>query len=199
MYYVNVFVFVWCPCMAINVSVQHNGGFLLTPCYYHRGTRLNAMKRFYFCSLCSHLNVLTFFPLWLRDAQKVYMCSDFYFKTVVAYPRPALPATKRTSYAPNVKRRENIVPWPMAVETLSWSCLALEPASSGPKPCSSLETHTSNLARPSLLVGSRRKNTNYGQRSASPLKQFAPWILAHKGSALPWLVDTFARAAVPHA
>ena len=47
------FVFVWCPCMAINnvVSVQHNGGFLpgirlLTQCYYHRGTRLNAMKRF---------------------------------------------------------------------------------------------------------------------------------------------------------
>ena len=22
------FVFVWCPCMAIDVSVQHNGGFL---------------------------------------------------------------------------------------------------------------------------------------------------------------------------
>ena len=39
--------------MAINlvVSVQHNGGFLpgiimLTQCYHHRGTRLNAMKRF---------------------------------------------------------------------------------------------------------------------------------------------------------
>ena len=35
------FVFVWCPCMAINVSVQHNGGFLpdiilLTQSYYHR-------------------------------------------------------------------------------------------------------------------------------------------------------------------
>ena len=38
--------------MAFNVSVQHNGGLLpdiilLTQCYYHRGTRLNAMKRFY--------------------------------------------------------------------------------------------------------------------------------------------------------
>ena len=37
--------------MASNVSVQYNGGFLpdimlLTQCYYHRGTRLNAMKRF---------------------------------------------------------------------------------------------------------------------------------------------------------
>ena len=38
-------------CMAINVSVQYDGGLLpdiilLTQCYYHRGTRLNAMKRF---------------------------------------------------------------------------------------------------------------------------------------------------------
>ena len=36
--------------MATNVSVQHNGGFLpgiilLTQCYYHRGTRLDTMKR----------------------------------------------------------------------------------------------------------------------------------------------------------
>ena len=36
--------------MAINVSVQYNGGLLpdiirLTLCYYHRATRLNAMKR----------------------------------------------------------------------------------------------------------------------------------------------------------
>ena len=44
--------FCWCPCMAINnVSVRYDGGFLpdimlLTQCYYHRGTRLNAMKRF---------------------------------------------------------------------------------------------------------------------------------------------------------
>ena len=41
--------FCWCPCMAINVSVQYDGGFLpdiilLTQCYYHRETRLNAMK-----------------------------------------------------------------------------------------------------------------------------------------------------------
>ena len=41
--------------MAINISVQNNGEFLpgiilLTQCYYHRGTRLNAMnlKRFVF-------------------------------------------------------------------------------------------------------------------------------------------------------
>ena len=55
--------------MVIHVSVQYNGGLLpgiilLPQCYYHRGTRLNAMKRFcIFCSLRSHVNVLTFFPL----------------------------------------------------------------------------------------------------------------------------------------
>ena len=63
------FVFVWCPCMAIDViSLQHNGRFLpgtilSTQCYYHGGTRLNTMKRFCICSLRSHLNALTFFPL----------------------------------------------------------------------------------------------------------------------------------------
>ena len=54
--------------MAINVSVQYNGGLppdiiLLTQCYYPRGTRLYGMKRFCICSLRSHLNVLTFSPL----------------------------------------------------------------------------------------------------------------------------------------
>ena len=43
-------------CMAINVNVQYNGGLLpdiilLTQCYLHRGTCLNAMKRFCICSL----------------------------------------------------------------------------------------------------------------------------------------------------
>ena len=47
----------WCPCMAINnVSIQYDGGFLpdiilLTQCYLHRGTRLNAMEKF--CIICS--------------------------------------------------------------------------------------------------------------------------------------------------
>ena len=55
--------------MVINViSVQYNGGLLLdiillAQCYYHRRTRLNAMKTFCICGLSSHLNVLTFFPL----------------------------------------------------------------------------------------------------------------------------------------
>ena len=42
-------MFFWCPCMAINVNVQYNGGLLpdiilLTQCYLHRGTRLNVMN-----------------------------------------------------------------------------------------------------------------------------------------------------------
>ena len=45
-----------CPCMAINVSIQYNGGLLpdiilLTQCYFHQVTRLNAMKRFLICRL----------------------------------------------------------------------------------------------------------------------------------------------------
>ena len=50
------FMFFWCPCMAINANVQYHGGLLpdiilLTQCYLHRGTCLNAMKRFCICSL----------------------------------------------------------------------------------------------------------------------------------------------------
>ena len=53
-------LFFWRPCMAINVGVQYNGGLLpdiilLTQCYFHRGTRLNAMKRFCICSLLKAL------------------------------------------------------------------------------------------------------------------------------------------------
>ena len=53
------------PCMAIYVSVHCNVGFLpdmilllLTLSYYHRGIRLNAMKRSCLGSQCSHLNAL---------------------------------------------------------------------------------------------------------------------------------------------
>ena len=66
--------FCWCPCMAINVSVQYDGGFLpdiilLTQCYYHRGTRLNAMKRF--CQLLIPPKRFDIFSPRLGDAQKV--------------------------------------------------------------------------------------------------------------------------------
>ena len=66
-------LFFWCPCMAINnnVSVQYNGGLLpdmiqLTQCYFHRGTRLNAMKRFcitFSPSLIQPKQFYIFFPL----------------------------------------------------------------------------------------------------------------------------------------
>ena len=43
-----LFCYVWWLCMAINISVQYNGGLLsdnilLTQGYYHRGNRLNTM------------------------------------------------------------------------------------------------------------------------------------------------------------
>ena len=65
--------------MANNVvSVQYIGGFLpdmimLAQCYYHRGTRLNVMKRFCICSLWSLLNVLTFLP---PDWRTHYYCGQ---------------------------------------------------------------------------------------------------------------------------
>ena len=69
-------LFFWCTCMAINVSVQYNGGLLpdiilLTQCYFHRGTRLNAMKRFCICSLLIPPKRFDISPPLLEDAQKV--------------------------------------------------------------------------------------------------------------------------------
>ena len=70
--------------MAINICVQYNGGLLpdiilLPQCYYHRGTRLNGMKRFCICSLRSHLNVLTCFPL-TRGCSEGLGAFGFFFK-----------------------------------------------------------------------------------------------------------------------
>ena len=68
--------------------------------------------------------------------------------------------------------------------------LAREPASSRPKPCASWKKpHEScPFAAPS---GPRRKKNDRGQRSALPSEtsRFALSILAHRGSALPWLVN----------
>ena len=72
---------------------------------------------------------------------------------------------------------------------------AREPASSRPKPCASLKKpHEScPFAAP---CGPRRKKKYRSQKSAFPSEtsRFAPLILAHRGSALPWLVDD--RAAL---
>ena len=54
----------FCLCFGVQyLRVQYNGGLLpdimlLIQCYYHRGTRLNAMKGFYPCSQCYHLLLL---------------------------------------------------------------------------------------------------------------------------------------------
>ena len=67
---------------------------------------------------------------------------------------------------------------------------AREPASSRPKPCASLKKpHEScPFAAP---CGPRRKKNDRGQRSAFPSEtsRSALLILAHRGSALPWLVN----------
>ena len=67
---------------------------------------------------------------------------------------------------------------------------AREPASSRPKSCASLKKpHEScPFAAP---CGPRRKKNYLCQRSAFPSEtsRFKPVILAHRGSALPWLVD----------
>ena len=72
---------------------------------------------------------------------------------------------------------------------------AREPVSSRPKPCASLKKpHAScPFAAP---CGPRRKKNDRSQRSAFPSKtsRFALSILAHRGSAFPWLVND--RAAL---
>ena len=63
--------------MLYNASVQHNGGFLpgiimLSQCYNHRGTRLNARKKFCILQLIMiSPNRFDIFPR-LGDAQEVY-------------------------------------------------------------------------------------------------------------------------------
>ena len=80
--------------MAINVSVQYNGGFLpniilFAQCYYHRGTRFNAMKRFCFRSLLSHLSVLTFSPLCGNTFIEGIDAFRFFFKILIGLWQPA--------------------------------------------------------------------------------------------------------------
>ena len=67
---------------------------------------------------------------------------------------------------------------------------AREPEPRRPKPCTSLKKpHEScPFVAP---CGPRRKKNDRGQTSAFPSEtsRFKPVILAHRGSALPWLVD----------
>ena len=79
----------------------------------------------------------------------------------------------------------------MVVEALSWwKKPPREPASSRQKPWASLKNAPEScpFAAP---CGPRRKKNDRGQTSAFPsdTSRFAPLILAHRGSALPWLVN----------
>ena len=70
-----------------------------------------------------------------------------------------------------------------------------ESASSRPKPCESLKTPHESCPF-TAPCGPRRKKNDRGQTPAFPSKtsRFKPVILAHRGPALPWLVDD--RAAL---
>ena len=100
-----------------------------------------------------------------------------------------LKATHRTK----ISKME--IPRPMVGGGLELVKPAREPASSRPKPCASLKkSHEScPFAAP---CGPRKKKNGRGQPSAFPSEtsRFTPLILAHRGSALPWLFDD--RAAL---
>ena len=93
------------------------------------------------------------------------------------------------------KIREIVIPRSMVVEALSWWSRRASQHPAVQSPVHPWKNPT-NLARSPLLVGPRRKKTDRGQRSAflSETSLFAPFILAHRASALSWLVDD--RAAL---
>ena len=131
-------------------------------------------------------------------------------RIVVSYPRLAFSATKRMNYVPISSDQQAQVSQghPSCRNKESWNTKvhggegltrvkpARKPAPSRPKSCASLKKYLRNLTRSPLLVGPRRKKTDHGQRSAfsSEMSRFAPLILAHKDSTLPWIVDD--RAAL---
>ena len=73
--------------MAISVSVQHNGGFLpgiilLTQRSYHRGTRLNAMKKvlYYLQPMIPRNNGFDISPPLIEGCSEGLDASRFFFK-----------------------------------------------------------------------------------------------------------------------
>ena len=120
---------------------------------------------------------------------------------VVAYPLLALSSTNRTNVPTSFDQQFQVSQGHTSYKNkenyevhggggLELVKPAREPASSRPKPCASLKKpHAScPFAAPS---GPRRKKNDRGQRSAFPseISLFALSILAHRGSALPWLVN----------
>ena len=73
--------------MAINVSVQYNGGLLpdiilLTQCYFHRGTRSNAMKRFCIIQPLIPPKRLDIFPPLTGGCSEGLGAFSFFFKNI---------------------------------------------------------------------------------------------------------------------
>ena len=133
-------------------------------------------------------------------------------RIVVTYPRrPAFSATNRTNtFQPvlinnskflkathRTKIRKIEIPRSMVVEALTELVKpAREPASSRPKPCASLKKPHESCPFAAPSGPHSRKKNDRGHRSAFPSEtsRFALSILAHRGSALPWLVND--RAAL---
>ena len=166
----------------------------------------------------SRQKVMRLYKQWHRPISKRFIKPPYSIReqprstrNVVAYPRPAFSAKKRKNYAPtsfdqqvspsfsrphilyrNKENRNTEVHGGGGLELVK---PAREPASSRPKPCAFLKKpHEScPFAAP---CGPRRKKNDRGQRSAFPSEtsRFKPVILAHRGSALPWLVND--RAAL---
>ena len=136
-------------------------------------------------------------------------------RNVVAYPRPTFSAKNRKNYGKITLQpvlinkskilkathcteiRKNEIPRSMlVVEALSWRSRRASQHPAVQSPVHPWKRPT-NLARSPLLVALvGRKNDDRGQTSAFPSEtsRFKPVILAHRGSALPWLVDD--RAAL---
>ena len=121
-YYIVSVLFFWCPCMAINnVSERYNGELLpdiilLTQCYFHRGTRSNATKRFCICSLWSHLTFWHFPPSnWgmLRRSRCVliFLWITVGFSPVLyCWPPMLLPSGNPFKYHEEVSYLQTMIP-----------------------------------------------------------------------------------------
>ena len=91
---------------------------LLTQCYYHRGTRLNDMKKFCVCSLWSALNVLTCFPL-TGGCSESLDAFRFFFK-VWQESRIRKPKHRTSESKPNGLVDEPKEPWTSAGRNETW-------------------------------------------------------------------------------
>ena len=97
------------------------------------------------------------------------------------------------------KIRKIEIPRPMVVETLSWEAGArasIQPS----KALCILEKKPYESRLFAARCGPRRKKNDRGQISAFPSEtsRFKPVLLAHRGLALPWLVDDRAALRLLH-